>query len=196
MNLTEAVRRLMGYSYQNALAQLVQPNGFMEQTATQIRIPENLGGRGASSLASLLLKNPATQDRLVKLANQAAAKGADVAAPIIAETVRNMSIPDALAVVRGGPTAATQLLQRQLGNTLVQRMTGEIGSSMQLLDSDLVGQLVSRASGVDMIGISKNIAQQANDSIFRAIGSQEAAIRADPKSTNDPLIMAVYALSK
>jgi len=37
---------------------------------------------------------------------------------------------------------------------------------------------------------------KVNDAIFRSIGAQEEAIRANPRATNDPLLIAVLGARK
>ncbi len=42
--------------------------------------------------------------------HRAASRAAEAAAPIVYDAIRNMSFADAVALVRGGPTAATDFL--------------------------------------------------------------------------------------
>jgi hypothetical protein len=40
------------------------------------------------------------------------------------------------------------------------------------------------------------VTRMANDGIYRAIGTEEAAIRANPSATGDPLLTAVFTLTR
>jgi len=137
LSLTEAVKRLLTVSSQNAFAQLLQPNGFLDSEAARISVPDSLGGTRVAGIATALLRSRPVQDRLLKQVNRAAEKGAELAAPIVADTIRNMSIHDALAIINDGPRAATALLQGQLGDTLVDRMLPGIGQGLRLFDNEM-----------------------------------------------------------
>ena len=196
LSLTEAIRRLLTVSSQNAFAELLQPNGFFDSQVARITVPDSLGGSRVTNIATALLRSPVVQDRLLKQVNRAAEEGAELAAPIVAETIRNMSIADAAAILNGGPRAATALLQGQLGNTLVDRMLPGIGSGLRLFDNEIISLVLSQATNVDFTGLSRDVTNKVNDAIYRAIGAQEESIRANPRATNDPLLIAVLGARK
>ncbi|MBQ0770465.1 MAG: DUF4197 domain-containing protein [Sphingomonadales bacterium] len=196
LSLTEAVKRLLTVSSQNAFAELMQPNGFFDSQVARISVPDSLGGSRVTSVATALLRSRPIQDRLLKQVNRAAEKGAEVAAPIVAETIRNMSISDAAAIINGGPRAATSLLQGQLGNTLVERMLPGIGSGLKLFDNEIINLVLAQATNVDFANISRDVTNKVGDAIYRSIGAQEEAIRANPRATNDPLLIAVLGARK
>jgi len=196
LSLTEAVKRLLTLSSQNAFAELLQPNGFFDSQVARISVPDSLGGSRVTSIATALLRSKPIQDRLLKQVNRAAETGAELAAPIVAETIRNMSIADAAAIINGGPRAATSLLQGQLGNTLVDRMMPGIGNGLRLFDNEIINLVLSQATNVDFSSISRDVTNKVSDAIYRSIGAQEEAIRANPRATNDPLLIAVLGARK
>ncbi|MEJ6594717.1 DUF4197 domain-containing protein [Parasphingorhabdus sp.] len=196
ISLTEAVKRLLTLSSQNAFAELLQPNGFFDSQVARILVPDSLGGSRIISIATALLRSKPIQERLLKQVNRAAEKGAELASPIVAETIRNMSIADAAAIISGGSRAATRLLQGQLGNSLVDRMLPGIGNGLKLFDNEIINLVLSQATNVDFSSISRDVTNKVSDAIYRSIGAQEEAIRANPRATNDPLLMAVLAARK
>ncbi len=196
LSLTEAVKRLLTLSSQNAFAELLQPNGFFDSQVARIAVPDSLGGSRVSNIASALLRSKPIQDRLLRQVNRAAETGAELAAPIVAEAIRNMSIADAVAIINGGPRAATSLLQGQLGNTLVDRMMPGIGNGLRLFDNEIINLVLSQVTNVDFSSISRDVSNKVNDAIYRSIGAQEESIRANPRSTNDPLLIAVLGAGK
>ncbi|MEH6661764.1 MAG: DUF4197 domain-containing protein [Parasphingorhabdus sp.] len=196
LSLTEAVKRLLTLSSQNAFAELLQPSGFFDSQVARISVPDSLGGSRVTSIATALLRSKPIQDRLLMQVNRAAETGAELAAPIVAETIRNMSIADAAAIINGGPRAATSLLQRQLGNTLVDRMLPGIGNGLRLFDNEIINLVLSQATNVDFSSISRDVTSKVSDAIYRSIGAQEESIRANPRATNDPLLIAVLGVGK
>lgn len=196
LSLTEAIKRLLTVSSRNAFAELLQPNGFFDSQVARISVPDSLGGSRVTSVATALLRSKPIQDRLLRQVNRAAEKGAEVAAPLVAEAIRNMSIRDAVAVLDGGPRAATALLQGQLGNALVEHMLPDVGSGLRLFDNDIINLVLSQATNVDFSSISRDVTQKVSEAIYRSIGAQEEAIRANPRATNDPLLIAVLGVGK
>jgi len=196
LSLTEAVKRLLTVSSQNAFAELLRPNGFFDSQVARIAVPDSLGGSRATNIATALLRSRPIQERLLKQVNRAAEKGAELAAPVVAETIRNMSVSDAVAIINGGPRAATSLLQDQLGNTLVERMLPGIGNGLRLFDSEIINLVLSQATNIDFASISRDVTGKVSDAIYRSIGAQEEAIRANPRATNDPLLIAVLGARK
>lgn len=193
-SLTEAIRRLLTLSSQNAFALLLQPGGFYDNSVARIALPDRFGGNSGSGIASAILQSRAFRDRLQRQLNLAAAKGAERAAPLVADAVRNVSIQDAAALVRGGPQAASNFLRGQMGTTLVSAMLPGISDGLRLFDDQIISQAVRSVTGFDVAALAQDISRKADDSIWAAIGLEESNIRADPRKTNDPVLIGVFGL--
>ena len=191
-SLTEAIRRLMTLSSQTAFASLLQPGGFYDSQVARIDLPPQLGGSGSGNLLSAVLSSGAFRDSLQKQVNRAAEKGAERAAPLVADIVRNISIADAAALVRGGPQAATGYLRRNMGRGLVDAMVPGIGDGLRQFDNGIISRALGLASGIDIAGLARDVSDRADTAIWSAIGAQEANIRANPQSTRDPLLIGVF----
>ena len=192
--MEEAIRRLLTLSSQRAFARLLEENGFFAHDVGGIALPPELGGNGPTTLLAALLRQPAVRERLIRQVNKAAGEAADVAAPIVLQSIRSMSIADGLSIVRGGSTAATDYLQRQMGSAIFDAMLPEVGEALRLFDNDVVTQALRVATGIDFEGLRRDVALKASQGIYRAIGREEAAIRADPSATGDPMIEAVFGI--
>ncbi|GAB5480832.1 MAG: DUF4197 domain-containing protein [Parasphingorhabdus sp.] len=195
LSLTEAVRRLLTLSSQNAFAELMQPNGFFDSQIARISVPERLGGTRVTNIATALLRSKPIQKRLLKQVNRAAEKGAELAAPIIADTIRGMSIADAAAIIKGGERAATDLLQSQLGTSLATQMLPGVSKGLNLFDNEIINLVLSQVSDINFADISGDVTDKVSDAIYRSIGAQEAKIRANPEATNDPLLIGVFGFT-
>ena len=188
----DAIRRILTLSSQRAFARLLQENGFFEDELARIPLPPQFAGVGA--VASALLRTPLVQDQMLRLMNRAAANAADVAAPIVYDAIRGMSIADAVSLVRGGPTAATDYLQRIMGNAIVDAMFPGVGNALRMFDNGVLNQVVQAATGINFGGLQRHVADSAARGIYRAIGREEAAIRANPRETGDPVIIGVFGV--
>lgn len=195
LSLTEAVKRLLTLSSQNAFAELMQPNGFFDSQVARISVPDRLGGTRVTNIATAMLRSKPIQERLLKQVNRAAEKGAELAAPVIADTIRGMSISDAAAIIKGGDRAATNLLQGQLGTSLATRILPGVSQGLNLFDNEIINLVLSQISDIDFADISGDVTNAVSDAIYRSIGAQEAKIRANPQATNDPLLIGVFGLT-
>jgi Protein of unknown function (DUF4197) len=195
-SLVEAIRRLLTLSSQRAFAALMQENGFFDSQVARISIPDRLGGSTTTGIVSALLSTEAFRSRLARQVNRAAEKGAALAAPIVTDAISSLSVEDALSVVRGGSSAATDKLSSALGTRLVEAMLPGVGDGLKLFDSAVVTQALRLATGIDFAGLRDDVTRKASDGIYRAMASEEAAIRANPQATGDPLLMAAFGLAK
>ena len=149
-----------------------------------------LGTRGDTLtriLTSTLFKN-----RLEDAFADIAIEGSYRAAPIVADAVRVIGLRNAVELVRGGPTAATEALRGELGGQLIDAMVPELGEAIRIASDPLVAELINAATGTDVGGIAQRLAGNIDDAIWTEIGVEEAAIRADPEETGDPLLIGVF----
>jgi hypothetical protein len=194
-DLTEAIKRLLSISSQRAFATLLQPNGFLDSSIAKIDLPAQLGGQGATNLLSAILRSGPVKERLIKQVNRAAEKGAEIAAPMVTQAITSISITDAMSIIKGGPEAATNLLRTSMGDALISNMLPGIDAGLKLADNAVVQEALRSATGIDLAGLVRDVSGKATNGIYRAIGKEEAAIRANPRATNDPLLIGVFTVA-
>lgn len=190
--LTDAVKRILTLSSQNAFARLTSDGGFYDNALTRLDIPSSLGSSG--NILSDILVSSLLKSKLQRAFNGIAEDGARRAAPLVADAIRNVSIADAAALVRGGPTAASDFLRGAMGGALVEAMVPALGDAMRVADEPLVGQALAKLTGVDVTGVARGFSADVDNAIWKQIGVEESAIRANPSATNDPLIMGVFGI--
>lgn len=191
-SLEDAIRRILFLSSERAFARMTADGGYWDEAVETIGLANLLGTRG-NVLASILTSNIFKQ-RLNDSFADIAAEGAERAAPLVTEAVRTIGVENALALVRGGPTAATAYLQGQMGNALVEQLVPELGQAMRIAQDPLVGELLTGLTGIDIPGVARNFSGRINSAIWNEIGVEESAIRANPRATNDPLLIGVFGV--
>lgn len=191
--LTDAVRRLLFLSSERAFARLTAPGGYWDDQVAQIGLGNIMGTRG--DILSSILTSALFKDQLEDAFADVAIRGAERAAPIVTDAVRVIGFSAAEALVRGGPTAATSFLRAEMGDTLIEAMIPELGDAIRLARDPVIGQAIARLSGVDVADVATRFSASINDAIWREMGLEEAAIRRDPRSTNDPLLIGVFGPS-
>jgi hypothetical protein len=193
-SFTDAIARLLFLSSDRAFARMLDGGGFWDQQVAQLGLGQFLGGRG--DVLSRILTSALFKNRLEDAFGDIAYEGAQRAAPLVADTIRVIGWDNAIDLVRGGPTAATSFLRQNMGTTLINAMVPEVGGALRVASDPLVGQVLSALSGVDVSQVASGFSQRIDDVIWREIGVEEAAIRANPQATRDPLIIGVFGAGK
>jgi hypothetical protein len=187
-SFVDAVRRLLELSSFAAFDRLMAPGGFYDNQVARLNLPEVFGSRGG--VMANILTGVLFRDRLQRSLNRFAEDGARRAAPLVADTIRTIGFANAVALIRGGPTAATGFLRQEMGGRLIDAMFPAIGDAMRVANDPVVGQALAALAGVDVPAIARDLAVQADNVIWMEMGREESAIRADPRRTNDPLLIA------
>ncbi|WP_126171849.1 DUF4197 domain-containing protein [Altericroceibacterium xinjiangense] len=189
-SLTEAIRRLLLASTENAFDRLTAPGGFWDDSVSRLGLNEFLGTRGnalTNILTSTLFKSR-LEDAFARFAVDASYR----AAPVVTEAVRNVGVVNAEALLRGGPTAATSYLRETMGFALIEAILPEISQALRVTQDPLIGQTLSALAGVDVNTVARGFAGTVSDVIWQEIGREEARIRANPRATNDPVLIGVF----
>lgn len=192
-SLVDAVRRLLFLSSERAFARMLAPGGYWDDAVGTIGLDSLIGARGG--VVAGLLTSTIFKDRLEGAFADIAIEGSARAAPLVTDAVRVIGIDNAVALVSGGPTAASSFLRGQMGSSLIEAMVPELGEAMRIAQEPLVGQLLAQLTGVDVGGVSRNLSGRVDTAIWNEIGVEEAAIRRNPGATGDPLLIGVFAAS-
>lgn len=191
-SMVDAVQRLLFLSSERAFGRMLQSDGFWDSQVAQLGLGNLLGTRG--DVLSRILTSSLFKNRLEGAFADIAYEGAERAAPLVTEAVRTIGIQNAIDLVRGGPTAATSFLRGSMGTSLVEAMVPELGDAMRVASDPLVGELLRGLTGVDLAGATTRFSTNIDNTIWREMGVEEAAIRANPRETNDPLIIGVFGV--
>src|SRR5690606_29530913 len=117
ISYTEAIRRLLVLSSENAFLRLTAPGGYWDQQVAQVGLERFFGTRG--NVLTNILTSSLFKDRLEGVVAGIAVDASYRAAPIVADTVRTIGLANAAALIRGGPTAASAFLRQEMGERLV-----------------------------------------------------------------------------
>ena len=71
-----------------------------------------------------------------------------------------------------------------------------ISDGLRLFDDQIISKAVQSVTGYDIAALANDINRKADDAIWSAIGQEEINIRANPQSTNDPVLIGVFGLLK
>jgi Protein of unknown function (DUF4197) len=186
--MVDAVRRLLVLSSGRALSRLTAADGYWNSAVGRIALPELFGNRGG--VIASILTSDIFRERLQHRLNNFAEVGARRAAPAITDTVRTIGIENAVAIIRGGPTAATTFLRQAMGPAVINAMVPGLSDAIQTAGDPLISQAVAALTGVNIGDVAHSLALGADNGLWYEIGASEADIRAHPEQTNDPILIA------
>ena len=191
-SMEEAVRRLLLLAADNAFARLTEPGGFWDEQVARIGLDQFMGARG--NTLSRILTSQLFKDRLEERFAGFAIDASFRAAPVVTDAVRVIGFANAIELVRGGPSAASDFLRLELGTALIDAMVPELGEAIRLAEDPLVGEALGALTGVRVGEVAARIGREVDDAIWGEIAREEAAIRADPGATRDPVLIGVFGL--
>ncbi|MDC8754571.1 DUF4197 domain-containing protein [Erythrobacter sp. sf7] len=191
-SMEEAVRRLLLIAADNAFARLTAPGGFWDEQVARIGLDQFLGSRG--NTLSRILTSQLFKDRLEERFAGFAIEASFRAAPVVTDAVRVIGFANAIELVRGGPSAASTYLRGEMGTALLDAMVPELGDAIRLAEDPLVGEALGALTGIRVGEVASRIGREVDDAIWGEIAAEEAAIRADPRATRDPLLIGVFGL--
>jgi len=192
-SMEEAVRRLLLLASENAFARLTAPGGFWDEQVARIGLNQFLGARG--DVLSRILTSPLFKDRLEERFAGFAIDASFRAAPVVTDAVRVIGFQSAIDLVRGGPSAASSYLRQEVGTALLDAMVPELGNAIRLTRDPLVGEAINALAGVNVGDVATRIGREVDNAIWGEIAREEAAIRANPGATRDPVLIGVFAVA-
>lgn len=201
---TGGIKEALAQGVDRSVRQLGRPDGFFRDQAVKILVPDRL-----RQIADLARKagQGARVDAFEESMNRAAEKAVPSAAGILADAVRGMSVQDAVGIVRGGGTAATDYFKRSSSERLfasfrpiVAQQTASVGVTEKYkafsdrAGGGALGALLGGGGreGRSALDLDDYVTNKSIDGLFHVIGGQEQAIRSNPASRNTDLLRRVF----
>ena len=180
---------------QNAVQTGSQTDGYFKNPAIKIPLPEKVQ-KVEKPLRKLGLSKQI--DEFIVTMNRAAEKAAPQAKDIFVGAVREMTIVDAVNILRGGDTAATDYLRSKTYDKLysafkptVTKAVMEVGvtrSYQNLVDKSKKTKLIKDGD----LDIDHHVTSKALDGLFYLLGQEEKKIRKDPVAQVTDLLKKVF----
>lgn len=193
--LTRAVKESLELGSTRAADLLSQTGGYQNSSIYRIRLPEPVQPI-AGRLRQFGLGGQV--DRIEALMNQGAEHAAVEAKAVFISAVRSMTITDALGIVRGGNTAATDYFRQRTEAELRQRYLPIIQSNLQQVGFyNQYQQLLSAYKQLPLankpdLDLEQHVLTQSLNALFTQVGEEEKAIRKDPLGRGSSAIAAVF----
>jgi hypothetical protein len=169
-------------------------DGFFGNAAIKILMPEE-AKKVEKTLRSVGLGRQV--DDAVKTMNRAAEDAAKSATPIFVKAVKEMSIQDAMGILKGGNNAATTYLQSKTTAQLTEAFRPVIDQSLQKVEATKYWNTVFTSyNKVSREKINPDLAayvtEKALSGIFFQLAREEEKIRLDPVARTSDILKQVF----
>ena len=192
---TQGLKTALTQAAQVAIQNLGQTDGFLGNPDVRIPLPGKL--QKAQKLLAALGASKQT-DALVTAMNRAAEAAVPEAKTLLLDSVKQMSVQDAIGILTGGQDAATQYFRRTTSDKLTQRFlpivsreTGKVQLAKRYNDvagkAAQMGLLNEKDANLD-----RYVTGKALDGLFLMMAKEEAAIRQDPLGQASGILQKVF----
>jgi len=180
---------------QNAVKTVSQTDGFFKNPAIKIPLPEKVQ-KVEKPLRKIGLGKQV--DEFILTMNRAAEKAAPPAKDIFIGAIKEMTIVDALNILKGGDTAATEYMRSKTYDKLyglfkptVSKAVMDVGVTkayQQLVDKAKKSRLIKDES----LDLDHHVTSKALNGLFFMLGQEEKKIRKDPVAQVTDLLKKVF----
>ena len=141
-------------------------------------------------------------DRFVMTLNRGAEDAAKEAKPIFIAAIKQMTIQDAWAILKGDNNAATEYLRRTISSQLREKFQPVIANSLNKVSATkYYGDIVNTYNKVPFVekvnpDLNDYATTKAMDGLFMLIAGEEKKIREDPGARTTELLKKVFGYKK
>ena len=192
----QGIREALSQGVSSAILDLNKTDGFFGNQAYKLFLPKD-----AEKIESTLRKLGMGKqvDKAILQINRAAEDAVGYAKPIFADAIKEMTITDALNIVKGERNAATNYFRDKTRDKLIQAFTPSIKRSLDRLEAtryygdivSLYNNLPTTFNKVDP-DLSSYVVTKATDALFVEIEKEEANIRENPAARATEILKKVF----
>lgn len=180
---------------QNAVKAGSQPDGYFKNPAIKVPLPEKVQ-KVEKPLRKVGLSKQV--DEFIMTMNRAAEKAAPQAKDIFVGAVKEMTILDAINILRGGDTAATDYMRSKTYDKLYGAFKPTVTQAVMSVGvTKAYENLIDKAKKTKLIkdeslDLDHHVTSKALDGLFYLLGQEEKKIRKDPVARVTDLLKKVF----
>lgn len=191
-----AIKEALSKGVTAGIQMLNKKDGFFGNEAYKLLLPPDAVKIG-NTLRSIGLGSQV--DQAILTINRAAEKAVGYAAPIFVDAISQMSITDALNIVKGGNTSATDYFKSKTTDKLKTAFAPAVkGSLDSTLATKYYTDIVTTYNKLPTVktkadpDLQSYVTGKAVDALFDQIGKEEENIRANPAAQTTALLQKVF----
>lgn len=192
---TEGLKAALTQAAGVAVSQLGMADGFLGNPEVRIPLPGKL--QKASKTARKLGMGKQI-DGLEVAMNRAAEAAVPEAKELLLQSVRQMSVKDALGIINGPDNAATEYFRASMSDKLIEKFLPIVSKSTANVQlAQQYKSVAKKASSLGLIdsedaSLDSYVTRKALDGLFLVMAREEAAIRKDPLGQASALLRKVF----
>ena len=190
------LKQALEIGIKNGATQASQTDGYYKNSLIRIPFPKDVQ-RVENTLRQVGLGSEV--DKFILTLNRGAEDAARSAVPIFVSAIKQMTIADAWAILKGDKDAATQYLKRTTSQQLYNAFNPVMVQSLEKTNAtkyyaDLVNQY-NRIPTVQKVNpdLDDYATQKAIDGLFLLVAQEEAEIRENPIARTTELLRRVFS---
>ncbi|GAA3944446.1 DUF4197 domain-containing protein [Chitinophaga oryziterrae] len=192
--IAAALKEALTIGTQNSANRLSAVNGFFANAALKILMPPE-AQKVESTLRNVGMGS--VVDKAVLAMNRGAEEAAKSATPIFVNAIKQMSITDAMGILKGGDFAATNFFKQKTTADLTSAFRPVIAEALKKVDATKywgdVFSLYNKFSSTPVnTDLSSYVTEKAVAGIFLEVGLEEQKIRKDPAARVTDLLKTVF----
>ena len=130
--------------------------------------------------------------------NRAAESAVPQAQDLLVSTVRNLSVQDAVRIIKGGDTSVTDFFAGRTRSPLSERFLPIVTQATERVSlAEKYNSVAGKATGLGLVkkedaNIQTYVTRKALDGLYLMIGEEEKKIRRDPVATGSDILRKVF----
>jgi hypothetical protein len=192
--IISGLKQALTIGTQNSTSQLSSLDGFFKNAAIKILLPED-AKKAENTLRNLGMGN--LVDKAILSMNRAAEEASKGAGTIFINSIKQMTVTDAVNILKGGDFAATNYFKEKTTAELAQQFKPVIDKALNNVNAtkywtDVTSVYNKFSSNKVNTDLSGYVTQKAMDGIFFQVGLEEQKIRKDPVARTTEILKKVF----
>lgn len=193
--IVQGLKEALKVGISNGSAQASAVDGYFKNNLIKIAFPPDVQ-RVEARLRQIGLGKEV--DRFVLSLNRAAEDAAKKSKPVFVKAITSMTIQDAVGILRGDSTAATQYLRRTTNQELYNQFFPVVDSTLKLNNATkYYAELVNTYNKLPLVqkvnpDLKQYATQKAIDGLFVLVAQEERKIRKDPVARVNEVLQKVF----
>ena len=192
----QGIKEALTQGVTNAVLNLNKTDGFFGSDIYKMLLPPD-----AKKIETTLRKMGmnAQVDRAILSINRGAEDAVAYAKPIFIDAIKEMTLTDALNIVRGNKDAATQYFKQRTTEKLIAAFKPSVQSSLDKVDATkYYGDIVTKYNKLPTTfnkvnpDLTSFVVARAVDALFDQVAKEEANIRANPAARATDILKKVF----
>ena len=192
----QGIKEALTQGVTNAVLNLNKTDGFFSSEFYKLLLPPD-----AKKIETTLrnLGMGAQVDKAILSINRGAEDAVGYAKPIFVDAIKEMTITDALNIVKGPKDAATQYFKQKTTEKLIAAFSPSVKKSLDKVDAtkyygDIVNTYNKLPTTFNKINpdLTSYVVGKAVDALFDQVAKEEANIRANPVARTTDILKKVF----